>query len=45
MYLAEDRGQWWAFVNTVTNLLGPTKGEEFPDQMSDYQLLEKDSIT
>jgi hypothetical protein len=29
-------------VNTVTNLLGLIKCEEFSDQLSDYQLLEKD---
>lgn len=45
MYLAADKGQWRAFVNIVTGLLWSIKGEEFRDQVSDYQLLEKDSIT
>jgi hypothetical protein len=29
--LAEDRHQWWAFVNTVMNQWVLQKGEEFPD--------------
>jgi hypothetical protein len=38
MHLAQDSDQWRAVVNMC-----PIKGGEFLDQLSDYQLLKKDS--
>jgi len=43
MYLAQDRNQWRAPVNTVSELSGSIKGGEFRDWLNDYQLL-KDSV-
>jgi hypothetical protein len=38
--------QSWVLVNTVGLMtLGTTKGTEFTDQLSDYQLLEKGSTS
>jgi hypothetical protein len=31
IHLAQDRGQWWAVVNTEMNLLIPQKAGEFLD--------------
>jgi hypothetical protein len=31
IHLAQDRERWWTLVNTVMNLLGSIKGEEFLD--------------
>jgi hypothetical protein len=29
IYLAQDRGQWWAVVSIIMNFLVPKKGGEF----------------
>lgn len=34
IHLAEDRGQWWAFVNTVVNLWVFTSCREFLGYLS-----------
>jgi hypothetical protein len=36
--LAQDRVQWWAFVNTVMNLRFHKESRIFFDKLSDYQL-------
>jgi hypothetical protein len=33
--LSQDKGQWWALVNTVMNLPVPHKAGSFFDQLSD----------
>jgi hypothetical protein len=40
--LAQDRIQWWALVNV--HAMPFIKDEEFPEQLSDYQLLKMDSV-
>jgi hypothetical protein len=36
--LAQDRVQWWAFVNRVMNLWVPKESRIFLDRLSDNQL-------
>jgi hypothetical protein len=36
--LAQDRVQWWAFVNTVMNLWVSQESRIFFDKLSDNQL-------
>jgi hypothetical protein len=39
IHLAQDMDQWWAFVDTVMNLLSSIKGGKCLDKLSNYQLL------
>jgi hypothetical protein len=36
--MAQDRVQWWAFVNTVMNLQVPQRKQDIFDKLSDNQL-------
>jgi hypothetical protein len=39
----QDRVHWWALVNTVMNIKSLIISRVIFDQLSDYQLSEKDS--
>jgi hypothetical protein len=44
IHMAQDRVQWRILVSTVMYLWVPKKCREILDQLSDYELLKKDSV-
>jgi hypothetical protein len=45
IFLAQNRDKWRALTDTVNELSGSIRGGKFPDEMSDYQILKKDSAS
>jgi hypothetical protein len=45
MHLAQDCIQWRVLVNTVMSLRFHKKSAEFPDRLSDCQILNEESTT
>jgi hypothetical protein len=44
IYLAQDKDQWPALVNSVMDLFGSTKYWEYLKWLSNYQRLKEDSV-